>query len=410
MKRQVPCNGRRRLGVRRQPATWFVGLLAIAMASGCASSAGSSTAGADAVKVMLITQSTSATPGISPYPEIEVAAKAGVLAVNDKGGINGRDLDVEVCDTKGLPNGAVLCANKAVRERVAAVVGSFDLYGTYLSVLERAKIPSIAPFAIGKEETSPVSFPLWGGGRALVSGLVSLLVDQGATSIAFMSSQNPASSATLDNSLAPSRKAFPDTDIDVVTIPANTLDYSAVVAAARRARGISVGTYPNDAITVISQLAQLGTTQPIVTSILSVDQNGLKQLGDKAEGVFAVSGFLPPSHTDDPAVATFVKYMNRVDGSAAKGDHAANAFSGMLLFAKVANGLPEINGQSVMKALAAAGPIDLGLLPPVDFGQPLKGYPGATRQFNMKVTYVQIKGGQYTLLNDGKFYDAVTGK
>ena len=64
---------------------------------------------------------------LTPYPNIRDAAKFYADWINEKGGINGRPLEVIFCDDKNDPNEAGNCARKAVEEKVVANVGSFTI-------------------------------------------------------------------------------------------------------------------------------------------------------------------------------------------------------------------------------------------------------------------------------------------
>ncbi len=64
--------------------------------------------------------------GIASTPEIPEGIEAGVEAVNRDGGINGSELQVEICDTNNDPNTAAACGRQAVDMGAAAVLSGLS--------------------------------------------------------------------------------------------------------------------------------------------------------------------------------------------------------------------------------------------------------------------------------------------
>lgn len=72
-------------------------------------------------------------------PGMPAMAKAYARWINKGGGINGRKLNVITCNEQNDSVRAAECARRAVKEDVAAVVGSYSQYGrSLLSPLEAA--------------------------------------------------------------------------------------------------------------------------------------------------------------------------------------------------------------------------------------------------------------------------------
>src|SRR5881397_2765609 len=133
----------------RRLATVAVAALVITAAAcgSSSSSKGSSTApsGSDKqsgpIKIMVISTLQSALFG---FPEAVDGAKAAVAKVNASGGINGQQVQILSCNDNFDPNTAAACAQKAVSEKVTAVVTGYTSYGANMvSLLEAAKIPWI---------------------------------------------------------------------------------------------------------------------------------------------------------------------------------------------------------------------------------------------------------------------------
>ncbi|MGW1953887.1 ABC transporter substrate-binding protein [Streptomyces sp. NPDC001920] len=106
-------------------------------------------------------------------PGMPAFAQAYARWVNARGGIGGRKLRVLTCNEHNDSLGAAKCADRAVKENVVAVVGSYSQYAdTFLPSLEGAGIPYIGGYGITNAEfTSPLSYPVNGGQPSLLAGL-----------------------------------------------------------------------------------------------------------------------------------------------------------------------------------------------------------------------------------------------
>jgi len=386
----------------------LVGCLVIAACGSSGASATGSGQGGDTYKVMVISNSVAGPKLAEAFPQIADGAKAGALAVNAAGGVNGRKVQIQTCETKGDPNAAVECARQAITEHLPAVVGSFDLVGTYLSVLQSAGIPAIGSWPVAEELTNPIAYPVWGGGTGITAAMISYLVKQKhAKSIALVLTDTAADSQ-IPAVVAPIVAANPGVKVNEVIIPANTVDYSAVVAKALQNQGIALGAEPTDVAAFLKALGQSGQTRPLVASVAAIPESFISQLPDSADGMYGISGFLPASLTSNSAVATFNRYMNAVDPTADKDNFAENAYASVLLFADAVKGLHTVDGSTVTQALQTTGSFNLGLLPPVSFRRSQAPIAALTRFFNPDVMYVQLQN-QTWIAPTTQFYNAYTG-
>ncbi|MER7573921.1 ABC transporter substrate-binding protein [Streptomyces sp. NPDC126514] len=127
-------------------------------------------AGDDPITVMTwAPQDTTATN----KPGMPALAVAYARWINSQGGINGRKLRVLNCNDRNDSVFAAKCAERAVDEKVVAVVGSYSQHGdSFFPTLESAGIPYIGGYGItGAEFTSPLSYPVNGGQPTLLAGL-----------------------------------------------------------------------------------------------------------------------------------------------------------------------------------------------------------------------------------------------
>src|SRR5262249_44321756 len=77
------------------------------------------------VKIMAMGPSSSTTVAL---PSIKVGAQVAVNEVNANGGVNGRPLELVLCNDQDDPNGATDCARTAIEDHVIALVGGFTAF------------------------------------------------------------------------------------------------------------------------------------------------------------------------------------------------------------------------------------------------------------------------------------------
>lgn len=383
------------------------GLLMVAMmtsasgASGVAKLKGSYT-------VMVISNSLAGPDLPESFAQVAAGAEAGAKEVNASGGVNGRAIKIQHCETEGNSDTAVQCAEEAVKEKLSAVVGSFDLVGDYLSVLAKAHIPSIADWPVEQELSSQISYPIVSGGNAGAVGTITDLALKGLTSVALVVSDTAANSE-LPTIVAPVKKAFPKLTINIVTIPADDSDLSAVVATAETNQGIVVGAEPNDAVNFIRAIDSAGgTIPPMVISDLGA-QSEIDQLGASANGLEAVDTGLASTDHGNHAVAVFDKYMNEVGPSIAKDAFAENAYLGVEIFAKAAQGLKSVTASNVIHSLNNLPTLSLGLIASFNFKHSQAAVSGEPRFFNPTMTFEKVENEKF-ISTTPDFYNIYTGK
>lgn len=389
--------------------------IAIAMTTACSGDGGATTdVGADGERFdgsyTLMTFgpfSTAGNQGADDYDQIRVGALAAAKKVNAAGGVNGKSIRIESCDTRGDSNRAVSCAQKAVADGLPAVVGTFEGAGEYLAVLEQGKVPAIGAVGLSGEYASTAAFPVYNG-LEIYLGLFALMKQQGVHDIGFPF-QNDTAGA--EAGLAPIVAAGRALGLTIETIPVepDQTDYSPVVARAATHAGIVIGLVDKQGIPFVQSLRQTNYDGAVGGSMSA---EAIETLGDLAEGIYSVNAYLPASYTQHPAVKEYVELMDSVDDKTLLDDAAANAYNSVLIFAKVAEGLADVTGPALLEKLPAA-PIATGLRPPVSFAAPpasVKGaFPDLPRLFDVNVVFEQVKGGVLQPIS-GNFFDAISAE
>ncbi|WP_406138955.1 ABC transporter substrate-binding protein [Streptomyces sp. NBC_01089] len=209
-----------------------------ALLTGCGAASGEPDGSRGTVTVMTwAPESTNATY----MPGMPAMAAAYARWVNAGGGIDGHRLRVLTCNDHNDPVGAGACAQRAVKEGVAAVVGSYSVYGqSFMPTLEAAGIPYIGGYGVSSEEfRSALSYPVNGGQASLLAGSGRLLA-RDCERIALVRPENVDGDelpVLLDAGLAESGRG-PATDIRTTE---DAGEYGAQAAAALRAVGAGPG-------------------------------------------------------------------------------------------------------------------------------------------------------------------------
>src|SRR5829696_5366989 len=126
--------------------------------------------------------------------------RMAVEAMNADGGIDGRQIEFEVCDSATNPNSTISCARRAIAAQASAVISYAVNGGTYVEVLEKAGIPIISPGLFGPaESTSRISFPVLGGG---IAGYAAAAKEAGCTSVSYVADAPPAYASVIQATVA----------------------------------------------------------------------------------------------------------------------------------------------------------------------------------------------------------------
>jgi branched-chain amino acid transport system substrate-binding protein len=102
---------------------------------------------------------------LGSFPELSQATQAGIDFVNTElGGVNGRPIELTVCNTKFSPEGSTACAQQFVEDGIPVVLGGIDVFGNGIDTLAGNGVPYVGGIPVSTQSVrSPVSFQ-WSGG------------------------------------------------------------------------------------------------------------------------------------------------------------------------------------------------------------------------------------------------------
>jgi ABC-type branched-subunit amino acid transport system substrate-binding protein len=341
-------------------------------------------------------------------PETAAASQATVNKINAEGGINGRPIDLIICDEHSDPNAAAACARKAEQEKVVALVATYSQFSDKAyPILEKAKIANLGDIPVtAPDGTSDMSFPVNAGSAVLVAigqaaaerpdckkpGLVQIdstakdLITAGVFGGILVGGKQPA----YNIALSPTSQ-----------------DYSSQAnEAADKGDCVVMFTVPGSALSFIPAFRQI-SDQPIIASNNSVSAEVAKKLSSMLEGT-VVPDYFPPYNSDAKADfrETMDKYAETKDVDFTH-YNATNAYVSVNVFKEIAETLGDnITNQTFLAALQKAKDVDTGgLTPPLNFtkANEWKGVPFQKRIFNRNMVYTKIDDGEQ--VQDGGFRD-----
>ena len=383
-------------------------LAAIAALAG-ASAVQAQTGGA--IRFMVIAGTGPGTTGADIVP----GAQAAVEAINARGGVNGRKLEMEHCDPRNDPNRAGACARKGAEDNsIVATVGNALLSGgdQVNPVLEAAGMAAIATKAyVPSDWNSPNVFTVEGGGPSGASGAAVILAGRGAKTFTVVSIQVPAVVTTLDFLEKLVMPNFPQTKIDKkVLMPPTTTDVTPYVAEAMRGNpdGVAVLLTRGLGIPFIKAMRAQGFKGPMSTGATVVSTEDLSgPLKGFTEDLVLAGNYSRTGKGWDDFTAAMAKlqpsvqYTEQAVGSwigVHQLAHVASRIEGPLTRAKVLQAMKDMKGYSTD-----------GLTPILDYTvQP--NIPGFARAFNPTTVEGRIEGERIVTPRPVTFTNTLTGK
>ncbi|GLX11158.1 ABC transporter substrate-binding protein [Microbispora sp. NBRC 16548] len=337
----------------------------------CGGNSSEKSAGSDgAIKLMNITAVNSP---LQNYPDVKAGADAAVKAINAKGGINGKKIDLLFCNTNSDPNQALSCARQAVSEKVAAVVGYTDTFSSQaLPVLEKANIPAIGLMPRGNaiELNSAASYPFEGGSAGSSTAAPYGLKGEGATTVVSVVADVPSAVANAELTKKGAELAGLKYGGTVKIPTSGVTDYApyAQQIKAMGGDGVMFNATVGQIQGTMKATQSLGMTVHYAQHATAFGVNEAKKTGATAEGLLLVSAYPAYSDTASEGVKAFNADMDAA-GSADPGLKRPTAINSWLsvyavkALAEGQGGAPGIKGditsESLNEAMAQAQNIDL---------------------------------------------------
>lgn len=366
---------------------------------GSSAAAGKGLSG-EPIKISLVGDIDAPALGVAE-PQLRDAATAAVEAVNRDGGINGRPLELTVCNTEGTASKAAKCARDSVANGDVASVGTFAIAGGVLPVFAAAKVPVIGPLPLTPEDfQSANAFPITGGGIVAGTCVVSLPADVvGAKQIGVLYHEAPA--AAVGNKLVEEALAARGLKATRFTgMPPKTTDLTPYITEVTRdSEAVALVMDPSSAARVVKAARQLGLKTDFVSVLLTEEQ--VESIGAAAEGLYQCSQ-LRPASAGGKGIERWLAEEKAAGVDSGQDDIAENGWLAVHLFAQVARTLDDVTPATVMDAMSKLTDGDLyGLGPTLNTSKPFAPTAEfAPRLFNPTIWYGQLRDGKVELLRD----------
>lgn len=402
--------GRSGTSVRRRyllalPAALTV--LLAACSSSTAGTASSSASGGD-IKVMVIAPFTLAVaPAQANYDAVRIQAEMQ----NAKGGINGHKIDVIGCDDQSNPNVGAQCAEKAVREHVAALLGVFTLVGASIwPIIDAAGIPEIGLVQYGaRDMTSPNAWPLTAPAPVANGTAMGYLAKvKGCTAVADVQADAGANSdvpVALDKeAMATAGAKYVGPRLLVATQGlANAPAIARSIASQADCANVADG---QNGIILMKAILQQNPNFKFATNQLSLPTDWAAQLGPQGSALNGIGG-LAPDTSKAPGIVTYLTQMKAKATGDTLNEFSKLAWASWYAFAQVASTIKgPITAKSVTDALSKTSSIDTqGMTTPVDFTKPTQ-INAITRIFTTKLFV--LGAGNGNVVQAGDLIDART--
>ena len=361
------------------------------------------------VKVMTVAPLTA--PGGSSIvaPEVGKAAEATVEFINAHGGVNGRPLEVIVCDEKGEPAQDTACARKATAEDVVSYVGTYSLNGEKAyPFLEQSEIANLGNISLSPSDgTSPISFVL-NGGSSVLPALGQIAAEHpDCDKTGLVQFEGPSIEKTVAGVGGALEAEGEELAYDI-HIPPTVTDYTPFAAeVAQKGDCVILVITDQASEAFIPALRQL-SDQPIVAFPLALTPDLVAKLGPAVEGTRGPQYF--PLYDSDK-MAEYRKIMDEYSDVSSYNPAsflAVNTYLSMRVFAEVAAELDEVTAPNFLKALGEAKRVDgFGLTPPLNLTSESEWtqVPFLARILNRNLIYSTVEDGAFAPLGSERFHD-----
>jgi ABC-type branched-subunit amino acid transport system substrate-binding protein len=347
------------------------------------------------------------------FDEVRAAAEAAVKSINADGGVNGRKIELETCDSKLTPATEQACYQRAATDKsVAAAVGGYGIFPeTWAKLIGSTGLPAIGGMGNGEPAlTSPNVFVQLGGYPNSYYVAAQHAVQKGAKRVAFYSVDLPGTQLLTD-AVTSATKAGGGTlvgNVQLSAAQASTAATSSKVVALKP-DAVILAISPLQTLSGIAEMRRGGYDGPIYVQTSLTSAASLKAFG-KFKNLVGFQETAPWSDTSVPGIAAFRESMSKYEPKAPLDEIAVSTWLAFQTLKQVGEKIDgDITRQSLMSQLNKASELDTqGLTPNVNgwyTGTP----PSSTfpRLFNNYATITSVDGGKFDW--DKTFYPGQGG-
>jgi branched-chain amino acid transport system substrate-binding protein len=357
--------------------------------------------------------------GITGAPEVFDGAQAAAAAINEAGGIedpaggDAHPLEIVECrvssqDSTSNPAVARECAEDAISEGVVADVGKFLFAAQAIEAFQQAGVPLIGTFAVDPTDyISPNVFAVSGGAAISLSGVGAALQEAGATTLGFVSADNPAGRG-LPALIAPV-VGGPQSIVVQEYLPLDpSVDVTPFVSRLARANpdGIILGQTASLSVRLTKALRQAGYEGLIGWTAANLNEKTIGELGPDTQDIVVSSNY-PAVTAANSEIERYVAEMEEYAPDALLDEYSLNAWYAVQVTAAILGEVDEFTGEAVMAA-AKGFEVDDDLVPAFTLGE-LGNYAQLPTVPRATVYAQTLEDGELNALGDVIDLNALVG-
>lgn len=234
-----------------------------------------------------------------------------VEEVNANGGVDGKQIELDVQDDEGAPDTATALVDKFDQDGAVAIVGTYNSPNVLAmsGPIKRAGIPHIVMGVSQSivEDANPWQFQTSPTDAQQIEGVVQMLTDGGFEKVGLLTDTTPLGVGALE----PITKALKGAGLDIVaseTMEAEATDVSPQLFKLRDAGAdVVVGwTIGPGYATIMKSLKQIGFDVPVIGNAATSDPAVAELAGADADGLYFQDGLNP----DKPEAKELIETWN----------------------------------------------------------------------------------------------------
>jgi branched-chain amino acid transport system substrate-binding protein len=336
--------------------------------------------------------------GQATYGQDQVkAAEWAVAAINEKGGVNGKKLEMLVLDTRADAQAGIQAANRLISvEKVPVFVSAWS--SVVKAIAPVANDNKVVQLSVGANSAdiaklgdyTYTTFPLAAVDITAVANYAAKEMGKKRAAVIYINNETGTVAAQIY------RDVFTKAGGQVVAYEAydpKASDWTGPLLKIRASQPdiIHIQGLVADTPQVIAQMRQLGLQQPVSSYSAVYNPKLIEQLGKAAEGVIATS--LAPGVENSPAVATYVERWKKEVGREPNGlPYTQYLYDAPYIVTAVYKSLEDkklpLNGENFRKEMLEIRSFDLPLTGKLTIND--------DHTVNKPVYLMEVKGGQWT--------------
>jgi branched-chain amino acid transport system substrate-binding protein len=381
-----------------------IGMVSMMLMSAACGATDDDAGGADdPIKIMVTETLSSPTMSI---PQSSAGALAAAEAINDAGGVGGRDIEIIECNDQLDPNQAAACIQKAVDEGVVGLVGVLNLFTAQLwPTLEQAELPFVGLDGNSSDQVeNALSYPLTSGVEGVYLEAGRAAVEEGGADVVLVAPDIPQAEFVAEYVEQGAERAGGEvTETVPIDLGAPDMSSPAAQVVGADPDGVVCICNPGDGPKILKAVRQQGYNGIFAGSYSQFLPSDIEELGPLADNLYMVANIRPP---EDPQAKQWTSEMEKYQPEAKQDAVSAHTWVAVHVIADLLKGEESPASSTLIDALDSAENLDTrGLTGPLTFTEP-GPLAGAPRIPSTDVVVYGTDNGKRVAISDD-FVDAL---